>query len=89
MANIKGAMKRDRQSAKRHAGNVAAKTALKTERRKLFAAVESKNQELGLKECRAYSSMLDKLVKRGIITRNTAIRRKARATARVRKLGVK
>ena len=89
MANIKGAIKRDRQSAKRQASNVAAKTALKTKRRKLFAALESKTQELSIQECRAYSSMLDKLAKRGIITRNTAIRRKTRAMARVRKLGAK
>ena len=35
---------------------------------------------------REYSSVLDKAVKRGIIKKNTAIRRKKRATAALRKL---
>ena len=89
MANIKGAIKRSRQAVKRNASNVSAKTALKSKRRKLFAALESKTQELSVQEYRAYCSMLDKLAKRGIIKRNTAIRRKARAAARVRKLAAK
>ena len=87
MANIKGGMKRDRQARKRHARNVAAKSALKTKRSKLLAALEAKNQGVSVAEHRAFCSQLDKLAKQGIIARNTAIRSKARATARVRKLG--
>ena len=89
MPNIKSAMKRVRQTAKGRRRNVAAKTALKTERSKLFAALESKNQDMGAAEYRQYCSLLDKLAKRGIITRNTAIRRKGRAAARLKKLAAK
>jgi ribosomal protein S20 len=35
---------------------------------------------------REYSSVLDKAVKRGVIKKNTAIRRKKRAVAALRKL---
>jgi len=89
MPNIEGAAKRARQAIRRHARNVDAKTGLKTQRSKLFAAVEKKNQELSAAEYKAYCSTLDKLAKRGIITKNTAVRRKTRAANRVRGLVAK
>jgi small subunit ribosomal protein S20 len=89
MPNIEGAAKRARQAIRRHARNVDAKTGLKTQRGKLFAAVTQKNAEKGVAEYKAYCSMLDKLAKRGIITKNTAQRRKTRAANRVRGLAAK
>jgi len=87
MANIKSAMKRDRQARKRRGRNAAAESGLKTARSKLLAALAAKNREAGVTAYRAYCSRLDKLAKQGIIARNTAIRSKARAAARVRQLG--
>ena len=89
MPNIVGAAKRARQAIRRNSRNVSAKTSLKTQRAKLFSAVEKKNQEMGVAEYKAYCSMLDKLSKRGIITKNTAVRRKTRAANRVRGLAAK
>ena len=89
MPNIEGAAKRARQAVRRNARNVAAKTGLKTQRSKLFAAADKKNQELSVTEYKAYCSMLDKLAKRGIITKNTAVRRKTRAANRVHSLTAK
>ena len=89
MPNIKGAAKRARQAIGRHSRNVDAKTGLKTQRAKLFAAVSKKDKDMGTAEYKAYCSMLDKLCKRGIITKNTAQRRKTRAANHVRALPAK
>ena len=86
MPNIESAAKRARQAVRRHIRNVAAKTGLKTQRGKLFSAVTKKDAGLSTTEYKAYCSMLDKLAKRGIITKNTASRRKTRAANRVRKV---
>jgi small subunit ribosomal protein S20 len=89
MPNIKGAVKRARQAIGRHSRNVNAKSSLKTQRSKLFAAVEKQDKVMGTAEYKAYCSMLDKLAKRGIITSNTAQRRKTRAANKVRAVAAK
>ena len=86
MPNIPGAAKRDRQATRRNIRNVSAKTGLKSQRAKLFGAVTKKDQPQSVAEYKAYCSMLDKLAKRGIITKNTAVRRKTRAANRIRGL---
>ena len=86
MANIKSAEKRNRQAKKRRVRNVETKKAIKAARRDVFAAEATKDKAALEKEFKAYCSVLDKSVKRGIIHKNNAIRRKARAAAKLRKL---
>jgi len=86
MANIKSAQKRIRSSEKRRVGNLAAKTKVKTERRKTRETLTEGVAEKAGEAVRSYSSVLDKAVKRGVIKKNTAIRRKKRATEALRKL---
>jgi len=84
MPNIKGAYKRMRQAEENRRRNVAVRTHIKGIRREalgLDAAPVADPQAV----FRAYCSALDKAAKRGIIGKNTAIRRKARAAARLRK----
>jgi small subunit ribosomal protein S20 len=80
-------VKRNRLARKARVRNVAEKSKIKSQRRDLFAAFEAGNLETSAQSYREYCSILDKAVKRGIITRNTAIRRKTRAANRMRKLG--
>ena len=86
MPNIKSAKKRMRSSEKQRVGNMTVKTKVKSVRRKtreVLATGVSVTSETAVRE---YSSVLDKAVKRGVIKKNTAIRRKKRAVAALRKL---
>jgi small subunit ribosomal protein S20 len=86
MPNIKSAKKRMRSSESRREGNLVAKTRVKTAKRKMREALEAGVAEAAGEAIREYSSVLDKAVKRGVIRKNTAIRRKKRATEALRKL---
>lgn len=86
MPNIKSAKKRMRSSEKQRVGNLAVKTKVKTARRKTRETLAAGSADASVEAVRNYSSALDKAVKRGVIKKNTAIRRKKRAQAAVRKL---
>jgi len=86
MANIKSAQKRIRSSEKRRVDNLAIRTRVRSTRRKMREAISAGVAETAQDAVREYSSVLDKAVKRGVIKKNTAIRRKTRATEALRKL---
>ncbi len=86
MANIKSAQKRMRSSESRRIGNLAVKTRVKSAKRKAQEALTAGAAETAGTAVREYSSVLDKAAKRGVIKKNTAIRRKKRATEALRKL---
>jgi small subunit ribosomal protein S20 len=86
MPNIKSAKKRMRSSEKQRTGNLAVKTKVKTVRRNTREVLTAGVAETSEQAVREYSSVLDKAVKRGVIKKNTAIRRKKRALAALRKL---
>ena len=86
MANIKSALKRIRSSEARRVGNLAIKTRVKSARRKTNEALSAGVVETAKEAVNDYRSILDKAVKRGVIKKNTAIRRKTRATEALRKL---
>ena len=92
MANIKGgraARKRDRQNAKANKRNTLVKARLHNEHKKLFKKADAGDKEAAEKDLKAFVSELDKAVKKGIITKNTANRKKARAQLRVNKMAAK
>ena len=86
MPNIKSAKKRMRSSEKQRIGNATVKTKVKSVRRKTREVLTTGVVETSDQAVREYSSVLDKAVKRGVIKKNTAIRRKKRAVAALRKL---
>ena len=89
MANIKGgraARKRDRQNAKANKRNVAVKTHLHTTHKKLFKAADAGKAEEAQKEFLDFVSGLDKAVKNGVISKNTANRKKSRAQLKLNKM---
>jgi small subunit ribosomal protein S20 len=83
MPNIKSAAKRARTSQLRRLRNRDAKSRIATSRRVFMEAVGTKDKDKSLKLFREYCSILDKSVKRRIITRNTADRSKSRASKRL------
>jgi small subunit ribosomal protein S20 len=78
MANIRSAAKRAKQTAQRTLRNKSVLTGLKSQQKKLTAAVASGDRAKALGEFNLLASQLDKAAKRGIVHRNLADRRKSR-----------
>ena len=75
-----------RQSEVQRVKNQDVGTGLKTARKKLFAAIEAKDKKGCAKLYSEYCSALDKAAKKGVIKKNTAVRRKGRAANQIRGL---
>ena len=79
MANTKSAAKRARQTKRRTLRNRRVLTAIKTEGKRLTAHLGAKTDAAATtKAHHAVVSELDKAVKRGVIHKNAANRRKSR-----------
>ena len=89
MPNIKSAAKRAKTSEKSRLRNTKTKAELKTLRKNLLAAVEEAAAPKTDAAYRTFCAALDKGVKHGIVAKNTAIRKKARAGALLRKTAAK
>ena len=92
MANIKGgraARKRDRQNAKANKRNASVKTQLHDDHKKLFKHADAGDKAQAEKEFKAFVSGLDKAVKKGVIKKNTADRKKSRAQLKLNKIAAK
>lgn len=85
MPNIKSAEKRVLTSEKSRQRNVKKKSELKTLRKSLLATVAAPADPKAPKAYSEFCSALDKAAKQGIIHKNTANRKKARAGAMLRK----
>ena len=89
MPNHKSAEKRMRQNEKRRGINRGNRTRLRTEIKRLRAALEE-GGTAGLQEVYAHTvSTIDKAVNKGVLHRNAASRYKSRLTARVNDAGAK
>lgn len=86
MAHTKSALKRARQSNEDRLRNKAGRSLIKTMQQKLFAAAAGKDAQAANEAYRVYCAALDKAVKKGIIGRNQATRKKARGADRLRAL---
>jgi small subunit ribosomal protein S20 len=84
MPNLKSAKKRMRQNVVRRERNQQVRTRIKNARRAVMESLEAKDAAAGENAFRAYCSVLDKAAKRGVIKKNTAIRRKTNAANRLR-----
>lgn len=86
MPNIKSAKKRMRSSETSRVRNLSMRTRVKTARRNMIEALAAGDAEKCDTIYRQYCSVLDKAAKSGVIKKNTATRRKARAADKVRAL---
>lgn len=84
MPNTKSAARRARNSARKQARNTATRTRVKSAVKQFRTAVETK-QATSAADLRTAISVLDKAVKRGVIKRNTADRKKSRLTIALNK----
>ena len=89
MANVKGgraARKRDRQNEKARVRNQSTKAKLHDSHKKLFKAADAKKDDDAKAKFKEFVSGLDKAVKKGIISKNTADRKKSRAQLKLNKM---
>ena len=86
MPNLKSAKKRMRQNEVRREGNLQVRTRVKSARRAMMEALTAGDAEQGAVALKVYHSVLDKAAKKGVLKKNTAIRRKTNATNQLRKL---
>jgi len=84
MANIQSAAKRARQTQSRTLRNKSVLTGIRSQQKKLAAAVASGDATKVQEELRLLSSRLDKAAKRRVIHKNLANRRKSRAARAVK-----
>ena len=87
MANHKSAEKRVRQTVKRNEINRANRGKLRTQIKKLRAAITGSDKAAGNELLNPTISLIDKAVNKGIIHRNTAARYKSRLSKHVADLG--
>jgi small subunit ribosomal protein S20 len=85
MPNIKSGWKHMRTDEEARQRNVSVKTELKHIRLKVLTLTDKPAQEGTDAAFRSYCSALDKAAKAGTIKKATAIRRKTRASARLKK----
>jgi small subunit ribosomal protein S20 len=84
VANIKSAEKRARQTIKRRARNVAARSQLRTAIKRVVAAAEAGDQAEASATFKAAVPVIDAMVNKGIIHRNKAARHKSQLNAAVK-----
>ncbi len=86
MAHTISALKAAKQGEKRRLRNRAVKSALRTQFKKVLAAVEKKDIDASRKALSEAYRMLDRAAAKGVIHRNKADRHKARLAAKVNAL---
>jgi small subunit ribosomal protein S20 len=86
MANHKSAEKRNRQAERRNEVNRRNRGTLRTEIKRLRAAVEEGNREEAQTLLPKTVSVIDRSVQKGVLHKNAAARYKSRLTGSVSKL---
>lgn len=86
MANHKSAAKRAKQNTKRALANKVVNSKMKTQVKKIRAAIQNKEKVVAEKLLKPVQSLLGKLSKSGYIKKNTMARRTSRLSKQVNKL---
>ena len=78
MANIRSAIKRNRQNEKRRLRNRVFRGAARTQIRKARLAISERDKEAATAEVKEAIRKLDKAAAKGVVHKNNAARRKSR-----------
>ena len=87
MANIKSAKKRILVNAKKAARNKAAKSAVKTQIKKVNAAIEAGDKAAAAQELSNLQGVMGRATAKGIYKKNTNARKISRMAQAVNKIG--
>ncbi len=86
MPNIKSQKKRVLTNNKKHASNVAERSALKTAIKNVLVAVEANDKEAAMEAYNIANSRLDKAITSGIHHKNFVSRQKSRLSNAINKI---
>jgi small subunit ribosomal protein S20 len=86
LANIKSAIKRNRQNEKRRLQNRVVRGSTRTQVKKAKDAIEEGNKEAAIQEVKDAVIKLDRAASKGVIHKNNAARRKSRLFKQLAKL---
>lgn len=86
MANSPQARKRARQNDKRRAHNASLRSLVRTKIKRVLAAVKTGDAATSADALQQAVPVIDKMVTKGIITKNKAARHKSRLNAKVKAL---
>ena len=86
MPTTKSAIKRLRTSEKSRQSNIAVKSHIRTQRRKVIEAIAAGNKTEAEQNFRELVSLYDRAVKKGVLKLNTVSRTKSRIAARINAL---
>jgi small subunit ribosomal protein S20 len=87
LANIKSAEKRAAQDVARRAHNNTLRSKMRTAIKKARAAIATGQKDTAEAALKAATPVIDSMVNKGIVHRNTAARHKSRLNALVKGLG--
>ncbi len=87
MPNTKSAAKAMRQSLRRRDNNLKTKNKVRAATKQVKKLIGDKNVDEALKALQAAMSALDKAVKKGVLHKNTASRKKSRMAKSIARLG--
>ena len=86
MANSAQARKRARQAEKHRQLNAGARSEMRTELKKVIAAIDAGDKAAAEGALKSAAPMLDRLAGKGLIHKNKAARHKSRLNAKIRAL---
>ncbi len=86
MANSRQARKRAKQAEKRRQHNASRRSMMRTYLKKTLAAIASTDKSAAESSFKEAVSVLDRMVKTGIIHKNKAARHKSRLSAQIKAL---
>ncbi len=86
MANIASAKKRARQNLKCRLHNNSQRSMLRTQLKRVMAAIEKKDKDSAQQAFNEAVPVIDKMANKGIIHKNKAARHKSHMNARIRAL---
>lgn len=86
MANIKSAKKRAVQSEKRRQHNASHRSMMRTQIKKVYAAIEAGNKETAQAEFLEMQKIVDRMASKNLIHANKAANHKSKMSARIKKM---
>ncbi|WP_354623347.1 30S ribosomal protein S20 [Psychromonas sp. MME2] len=86
MANIKSAKKRALQAENNRKHNASRRTMMRTFIKKVVTAIEAADKEVATSAFVKLQSVLDSYATKGLISKNTAARKKSRLAAKIKAL---
>lgn len=86
LANLKQTKKRVRQAEKHRRHNASLRSTLRTQIKKVIAAIAKKDEKAALAHLSEATPVIDRMASKGIIHKNKAARHKSRLVASIRKI---